>query len=81
MKRRVLFGSPMNDDMHRVQAEAEMFGVSTKTVQRWNAGVATLQLTTAERIADRLGRHPVEIWGAEYYALFDDGDELEAVAS
>lgn len=42
-------------------------GVSTKTVQRWRLNNA-VPLSSAERLCDRIGYHPTELWGHAYYA-------------
>lgn len=52
-------------------AEAELFGVTRRTVERWKSGATTrVQVSTAERICDHLGCHPAEIWGHEYVDMF-----------
>ena len=57
-------------------AEAELFGVDPSVVSLWSTGrQKRLQLSTAERIADHLGTHPVLIWGDAYY-----GDNLEVAS-
>lgn len=52
-------------------AEAELFGVTRRTIERWKSGETTrVQVSTAERICDHLGVHPAEIWGQVYVDMF-----------
>lgn len=45
-------------------------GVTRRTICRWRTG-ACLTMTTAEHVAERLGVHPVEIWGAEWWRYIE----------
>lgn len=52
------------------QAEAELFGVATKTVLRWNKEPdARIYMTSAETICHRLGVYPSQIWGDLYWEV------------
>jgi hypothetical protein len=51
------------------KAASEVLGVSSKTVQRWQKKEQRIGLRTAERICERLGFHPFEIWGDEWINL------------
>jgi hypothetical protein len=57
----------------RAQAAAELFGVTRRTILRWSKPGARMGLTRAERICFDLGRHPSEIWGAEYWVSDESG--------
>lgn len=59
---------------------AACLGVTPRTLQRWRAGTP-MRLSTAEDVADRLGVHPLEVWGEAYEAhclRYDDGGEATA---
>ena len=66
-------------EFHGFVDHGELFGVDPSVVSLWSTGrQKRLQLSTAERIADHLGTHPVLIWGDAYYG--DDIDELEVAS-
>lgn len=46
---------------------ADQCGVSSRTVIRWRTQKHGMRLHTADRIAVRLNKHPIEIWGEEEY--------------
>lgn len=64
---------------------AEYIGHDEAQVYRWRQ--TGLRLHDADRLATRLGVHPVELWGDEYLAPgfhlcpVANADELEAVAA
>ncbi len=49
---------------------ARMMGIALRNVQRWFAGhVTSIELARADRIAIRLGSHPLLIWGEDYWKV------------
>ena len=42
-------------------------GVTRRTIVRWRNGHTRLTVGMAEGVADRLGVHPAEIWGPDYW--------------
>lgn len=47
--------------------QATACGVTVRTVGRWRAG-AGVDRRTADEVAVRLGLHPAEVWGDEWWA-------------
>jgi hypothetical protein len=52
---------------------ARRLGVTPRSVQRWRHG-AGIRIWLADRLAVRLGLHPVEVWGQDFYVVVD-GEE------
>lgn len=50
---------------------AETAGVSRRTVERWKAG-AGIRIAAVEQCCDRLGMHPAEVYGLDYYRATGD---------
>lgn len=55
---------------------ARRLGVHHKQVHRWRANGLTVR--AAEDVADRLGAHPSDIWGSQYWAAIADGELVAA---
>lgn len=55
----------------RHRPAAAILDVATRTVNRWLA-TGGIPMSTALTLADRIGVHPIEIWGDTYLALPDD---------
>jgi len=53
---------------------AEMVGVHERTVNRWKNDGMRIPWDTADLAACRLGMHPCEVWGSDWWALAG-GDE------
>lgn len=64
--RRYLPWAPLDDHAPGPDL-ARRLGVSLRSVYRWRRSGRVI-LDTGEHIADRIGRHPVEIWGDDYWA-------------
>lgn len=46
---------------------SDRIGVSRRTVWRWRQGVTLVYPATADRVAVRLGLHPANVWGDDWW--------------
>jgi len=49
------------------RALADHLGVTDRSIARWKRS-SRLSRWRAEQICERLGVHPTEVWGSDYYA-------------
>ena len=48
--------------------QAEACGVTTRTIVRWRQGHTGVDRRIADDVACRLGHHPAEVWGDDWWA-------------